>query len=64
MIDFASVQSLADSDVVRHGFFGRHGGVSKGDFTGPTSRTPSATTPKPSRKTAPSSPNPSAARRW
>lgn len=34
MIDFASVQSLTDSDVVRHGFFGRHGGVSTGDFAG------------------------------
>lgn len=34
MIDFAAVQSLTDSDVVRHGFFGRHGGVSTGDFAG------------------------------
>ena len=34
MIDFASVQSLTDSNVVRHGFFGRHGGVSSGDFAG------------------------------
>ncbi|MGV3577186.1 MAG: peptidoglycan editing factor PgeF [Devosia sp.] len=34
MIDFASVQSLTDSDVVRHGFFGRHGGVSTGDYAG------------------------------
>lgn len=34
MIDFASVQSLTDSDIVRHGFFGRHGGVSTGDFAG------------------------------
>lgn len=34
MIDFTTVQSLTDSDVVRHGFFGRHGGVSTGDFAG------------------------------
>lgn len=34
MIDSASVQSLTDSGVVRHGFFGRHGGVSSGDFAG------------------------------
>lgn len=34
MIDFASVQSLADSGVVHHGFFGRHGGISTGDFAG------------------------------
>lgn len=34
MIDFVSVQSLTDSGVVRHGFFGRHGGVSSGDFAG------------------------------
>lgn len=34
MIDFTTVQSLTDSDVVRHGFFGRNGGVSTGDFAG------------------------------
>ncbi|KRA97263.1 hypothetical protein ASD83_08930 [Devosia sp. Root685] len=34
MIDFASVQSLTDTGVVHHGFFGRHGGVSSGDFAG------------------------------
>ena len=34
MIDFTTVQSLADTGVIRHGFFGRHGGVSTGDFAG------------------------------
>lgn len=34
MIVFDTVQSLTDSDVVRHGFFGRHGGISTGDFAG------------------------------
>lgn len=34
MIVFDQVQSLTDSDVVHHGFFGRHGGVSSGDFAG------------------------------
>lgn len=34
MIAFDTVQSLTDSGVVRHGFFGRLGGVSTGDFAG------------------------------
>ncbi len=34
MILFDQVQSLTDSDVVHHGFFGRQGGVSTGDFAG------------------------------
>lgn len=34
MIDVTTVSTLSDSGVVRHGFFGRRGGVSSGDFTG------------------------------
>lgn len=34
MMLFDQVQSLTDSDVVHHGFFGRQGGVSSGDFAG------------------------------
>lgn len=34
MIAFYTVQSLTDSSVVRHGFFGRLGGVSADDFAG------------------------------
>lgn len=34
MIEFHTVQPFTETDTVRHGFFGRHGGISTGDFAG------------------------------